>query len=170
MTDKERIFSDIIIYTGNGYELKDSIRWEWVKPDTPLSKGDIVKGLTGRENKWSISFFEERIPDGLLVREIGGNNTCTYTNEQFIVLRNFPEEWKLCGDEYKFNNKFKKAISDQYMWRTNGIAFNDKSVTLHLRNIFDRSEFSFDFKIEKSLNKTTIKSIKKFLIEKINSK
>jgi len=136
MTDKERIFQQIISATLNPeFKTEDSVFWEFVNSNTKLEKGDIVAACSNQNHDFSISFFVEKISNyEFIVQEIGSKRTITYSNELFKVLRNFPSLYKLTGEEWKFRVKVGKVISSYY-WQyilCNTI-FNEKEITFTFR-------------------------------------
>jgi len=181
LTDKERILIRIIEklsstqimlyhngYSANAFEQKFStwtdkyIHFAYYDKPKP---GDLVLAKTGGMSKYKIGFYIKDIPDGGLIREIGTNNQCNYTNEQFIPIRNLDEIDTLEGDRYQFYIKVLKAFKkgDLYIYRYGGIDFKDDNIaTIYIREAFGglSTEGSQPFSVKiKWDKKTTIKSI-----------
>lgn len=139
MTDKERILT--LIATTTAYATTDyrllsetSVKWEHVHQDTILKKGDIVCGLTNSNHKYGVAFFQEKKGySDFVVKEIGSDNICNYSNEMFLVLRNFPDMDKLCGIEYKTMLKVKKSLFDIDQYRFYRVDFEPHKLIITLR-------------------------------------
>ncbi|WP_159522803.1 hypothetical protein [Sunxiuqinia indica] len=166
MNDKERILTTIAAmtaYSTTEHRVFDenTIRWEHIHEDTELKKGDIVCGMTNPNHEFGVSFFIERTGySDFLVQEIGSNKTCNYTNEMFLVLRNFPDMYKLCGNEHKIMLKIRKALYDIYMWKFVKVDFEPKKLKITLREKWTNNMFSFDFDYDCPLSRVTLKSLK----------
>jgi len=179
MTDKERILTSIIGFTAHQTtphrsQSEDSIYWDYIGSATELKKGDIVMGMTNPNHKYGIAFFEQMNgdPHDLTVREIGTNNTCNYSNEMFLVLKNFPTTSKLCGIEHKTMMKARKAINDIYSFAFAGIEFKEKELIITLRQKWVRENnlHVFTYKYDCALSKITIKALRVFLENETKSK
>lgn len=170
MTDKERILtliSTMTAYATTEHRLlsENSVRWEYIHQDTILKNGDIVCGLTNSNHKYGVAFFQEKIGySDLVVKEIGSEKTCNYTNEMFLVLRNFPDMDKLCGIEYKTMLKVKKSLFDIDQYRFDRIDFQPHKLIITLRKKWTTDKYTFDFEYSCPFSKITIKSLK-FKIE-----
>jgi hypothetical protein len=176
MTDKERILIQIGAMTAFGTTKfnnfsEDSVHWETIHQETKLQKGDIVCGVTNPNHKFGIAFFEERTGySDFVVREIGSNKTCNYTNEMFLVLRNFPEIYKLCGNEYKTMIKARKAFYHTYTWVFAGIKFEPKKLIITMRKKWTDIKETFELNYDCHLSRITIKSIKDAIDKETKSK
>lgn len=176
MNDKERIITLIAAttaYSTTEHRIFDenTIRWEHIHQDTELKKGDIVCGMTNPNHEFGISFFIKRTGySDFLVQEIGSDKTCNYTNEMFLVLRNFPDMYKLCGNEHKTMLKIRKALYDVYTWKFVRVDFEPKKLKITLREKWTDNTFSFDFHYDCSLSRVTLKSLKVAIENEIKSK
>jgi hypothetical protein len=164
MTDKERIFTRIITMTSaNGYFpiSENTVKWEYIDSNTILEKGDIVCGKTNPNHNYGISFFVEKTSiDELVVQEIGTTKQCNYSNEMFMVLRNFPDYLKLCGDEYLFYLKLNKVLSNYNIYRFYDIKFYDNKVEMFIRKKWSEDKFSVILEYKGRLSNVTQKKIK----------
>lgn len=169
MTDKERILT--LITTTTAYATTDhrllsetSVKWEYVNKDTILKKDDIVCGITNSNHNYGVAFFQEKIENGLVVKEIGSEKLCNYTNEMFLVLRNFPDMDKLCGIKYKTMLKVKKSLFDIDQYKFNSVDFQPNKLIITLRKKWTSDKYIFDYDYSCHISKITIKSLK-FKIE-----
>ena len=166
MTDKERILIQIAAMTSyatteHRFLSEDSVRWEYVNKDTFLKKGDIICGMTNPNHKFGVAFFEKRIGySDFIVKEIGTDKTCNYTNEMFLVLRNFPEMYKLCGLEHLTMLKIKKAFYDSYSFVFVKVDFEPKKLIITMRKKWTQDKIIFSYEYSCPLSKVTIKSLK----------
>jgi len=166
MTDKERILiqiSAMTAYATTEHRLlsEDSIRWEYINENTPLKKGDIVCGMTNPNHKFGVAFFEERTGySDFVVKEIGTNKTCNYTNEMFLVLRNFPDMYKLCGIEHLTMLKIRKVLNDFYSLVFVRVDFEPKKLIITMRKKWTQDKIIFSYEYSCALSKVTLKSLK----------
>jgi len=166
MTDKERIFQQIIGWTLNPeFKTENSVSWEYVNSDTKLEKGDIIAGCTNQNHDFSISFFVEKIANNeMIVQEIGTKRTTRYSNEMFKVLRNFPSLHKLTGEEWKFRLKVGKVINQNYwQYALCETVFDGKEITFTFRKKFSSDLKDFKINYEGSLSKVSQITIKSLL-------
>ncbi|MFA5297864.1 MAG: hypothetical protein WC389_06605 [Lutibacter sp.] len=166
MTDKERILiqiSAMTAYATTEHRLlsENTVKWEHINENTPLKKGDIVCGMTNPNHKFGVAFFEERTRYGdFVVKEIGTNKTCNYTNEMFLVLRNFPDMYKLCGIEHLTMLKIKKALYNIDHFRFVRVEFEQNKLIITVRKKWTSDLVSFNFEYSCPISKITIKSLK----------
>jgi hypothetical protein len=166
MTDKERIFQQIIGFTLNPeFKTETSVFWEYVNSETVLVKGDIIAGCTNQNHDFSICFFVEKISKyELIVQEIGSKRITRYHNEMFKVLRNFPSLHKLTGEEWKFRLKVGKVINQNYWsFALCETSFNEKEITFTFRKKFFSELKDFKITYEGSLSKLSQIKIKSLL-------
>lgn len=129
--------------------------------------GDLVMGTTGLMrgvHHWSIGFFVEPLPDGAVIREIGTDNLCDYTNEQFAVIDGLHKSHLLEGEQYKMSIKVQQAFSkgDEYSYRYGGCDFDGDSVKIWIREAFGGlSRQSIPFSVTMKYDRKT--SVKKIL-------
>lgn len=150
MTDRERILVNIAAELAHEVEYYQrlpvvqaherqwpnsarSIRTEWGLTGRPkYEKGDLVVCFTStgrQQNPWLISFVEadgcKDDPRGLLLRAIGTNSLCDYSNESFIRITGIPARLLWEGDQYQFSIKLHKALRklDNYTHVFRGLEF-----------------------------------------------
>lgn len=150
MTDRERILVNIAAELAHEVEYyqrmlcvrqherqwSDSarrIRTNWDCIGRPkYEKGDLVVCFTStgrQQNPWLISFVEadgcKDDPRGLLLRAIGTDKLCDYSNESFIRITGIPARLLWEGDQYQFSVKLNRALRkiDEYMHVFRGLEF-----------------------------------------------
>lgn len=150
MTDRERILVNIAAELAHEVEYyqrmiavqeherhwPDSarrIRAEWGMIDRPkYQKGDLVVCFTStgrQQNPWLISFVEaDGCKDdsrGLLLRAIGTDKLCDYSNESFIRIKGIQARLLWEGEQYQFLLKLYRALSKigNYMHVFRGLEF-----------------------------------------------
>jgi hypothetical protein len=150
MTDRERILVNIAAELAHEVEYyqrlpvvqaherqwPDSarrIRAEWSAIGKPkYEKGDLVVCFTStgrQQNPWLISFVDaDGCKDdsrGLLLRAIGTDKLCDYSNESFIRITGIPARLLWEGDQYQFSLKLHKALNrlDNYTHVFRGLEF-----------------------------------------------
>lgn len=150
MTDRERILVNIAaelaheveyyqrlhVVQAHEQQWPDSarrIRAEWTALGNPkYNKGDLVVCFTStgrQQNPWLISFVEadrcKHDPHGLLLRAIGTDKLCDYSNESFIKITGIPARLLWEGDQYQFSIKLHKALVkfDKYGHVFRGLEF-----------------------------------------------
>lgn len=139
------------------------------KPGCEIKKGDLVTAMTSIwYNDFMVGFVEEVIgPDALLIREIGSDRTCEYSNERFIRIDKDLLGYEILeGKEYEVYQKCLKAFQEYYVYRFGGIQFDKNKVTLSARKVFSEDiAFTIEFYYN---SKTSIKSIRDKLQEQID--
>lgn len=110
-----------------------NIRAKWDCMGRPqYEKGDLVVCFTSsgrQQNPWLISFVEadgcKDDPRGLLLRAIGTDKLCDYSNESFIRITGIPERLLWEGDKRQFSLKLNKALRkiDNYIHVFRGLEF-----------------------------------------------
>lgn len=150
MTDRERILVNIAAELAHEVEYYQrlavvqaherqwpdsarTIRAEWSAVGRPkYQKGDLVVCFTStgrQQNPWLISFVEadgcKYDPQGLLLRAIGTNKLCDYSNESFIRITGIPARLLWEGDRYQFSLKLHRALRklDSYTHVFRGLEF-----------------------------------------------
>lgn len=136
MTDRERILINIaamLAHDLNYYQMLSVVKEherQWPNSMRPIrtdwgmfgrpqyKKGDLVVCFTSsgrQQNPWLVSFVEEdgckHDPQGLLLRAIGTDQLCDYSNESFIKLTGIPARLLWEGDQYQFSLKLHKALN-----------------------------------------------------------
>jgi hypothetical protein len=166
MTDKERILTLITTMTAHATTVhrllsENSVKWEHIHQDTILKKGDIVCGITNSNHNYGVAFFHEKLgTSDFVVKEIGSEKLCNYTNEMFLVLRNFPDMYKLCGIEYKTMLKVEKSLFDIDQYRFDRVDFQPHKLIITLRKKWTTDKYLVDFDYSCTISKITIKSLK----------
>lgn len=168
MTDKERILMLIIarIIPGVMYNSFDK-RDEYVKSNMlhqfELKNGDLVFANTSLfANDFMVGFVdhEDKANDCVVIREIGTDRLCNYSNESFSIINKEKLGYEILeGLQYKTYQKVLKAFSDYtgYCTRLKSISFNGDNCKVQARQMFSNDLY---FEIEFTYNsKTTIKSI-----------
>ncbi len=160
MTDRERILTEIVshlastqlladyrrpTWNGEAFQRRDTGGGEYVHfnyKDKP-KKGDLVLAKTGGVSEWKVAWYIEPLPGGCggaLVREIGSNRTCKYSNEDFVTIQGLHSSVLLEGEEYEFRNKVLKAFAKgaEYCYRFGGVDFIEEN---HQARIWVREVF-----------------------------
>lgn len=107
----------------------------WVD-DGDIQPGDLVMCQTSETNSFKISFVVRRLEYGrCILREIGSDRTCDYSNERFIPIRGLTPTQLLEGDKYKFYIKISKAfaLGDEFWYRFGGAEIEDGKATIWVR-------------------------------------
>ena len=150
MTDRERILVNIAAELAHEVEYYQrlpvvqeherrwpdnarSIRTKWDCIGRPqYQKGDLVVCFTStgrQQNPWLISFVEangcKHDDRGLLLRAIGTDKLCDYSNESFIRITGIPARLLWEGDQHQFSLKLHKALRklDNYLHVFRGLEF-----------------------------------------------
>src|SRR5689334_1884381 len=150
MTDRERILVNIASMLAHEVEYYQrlpvvqeherrwpknarTIRAEWSAIGRPkYNKGDLVVCFTSagrQQNPWLISFVEadgcKNDPQGLVLRAIGTNRLCDYSNESFIRIVGIPARLLWEGEQYRFSLNLHKALVrlDSYTHVFRGLEF-----------------------------------------------
>lgn len=115
-----------------------SIRTNWDCIGRPeYKKGDLVVCFTSsgrQQNPWLVSFVEANgckdDSRGLLLRAIGTDNLCDYSNESFIRITGIPERLLWEGDKRQFSLKLNKALRklDNYIHVFRGLEFPEPNI------------------------------------------
>lgn len=154
MTDRERILVNVAAELAHEVEYYQrlpvvqeherqwpdnvrSIRTEWGMIKRPKYKrGDLVVCFTStgrQQNPWLISFVEadgcKDDAHGLLLRAIGTDRLCDYSNESFIRITGIPARLLWEGDQYQFSIKLHRALSKigNYMHVFRGLEFPESN-------------------------------------------
>jgi len=125
-------------------------------------KGDLVIGRTGwigGPHEFSIGFYHEPLSDGAVIREIGSERLCNYTNEEFTVIAGISKFNLLEGEQFKFSEKVQAAFwkADEYSYRFGGIEFPGKwRAKVWVREAFGgHRDVSVPFAIEMNFDRHT---------------
>lgn len=168
MTDKERILMVIITriipglcYGCYSYTDKENYVKSYMLERNGLEKGDLVFANTSiKPNDFMVGFIEEIKKDCTVIREIGSNKLCNYSNESFTKINKEKLGYEVLeGLQYQTYQKVLKAFSEyaRYYTRFKSIAFDKNKCVVQSRAAFSNDT---KFEIEFCYNsKTTIKSI-----------
>lgn len=158
MNDKERILMTIIDELNSasvlaprdakqrGWEIGDAAYVDdsgheyvhfapWIG-DEDIRPGELVWARTGSIGDFKIGFVVRRLGCGrFLIREIGSNRTCDYSNERFIPIRGLSKIDLLEGDKYQFYLKVLKAFArgDDLWHRYGGVEIEDGKAVIWVR-------------------------------------
>jgi len=149
MTDKERILMRLVQRLAFGasqhqYMLEAEGRkslcgFEFHRRQPEI--GDLVIAESTRMmNDWVVGWvagFNE--PDTTVIREIGSDRLCDYSNESWKVLTDTDHEHFLEGKERKFYEKVCKAFArgGEYQHRYGGLSFDGATATITVREVWD---------------------------------
>jgi hypothetical protein len=138
----------------------------------PLQIGTLVMGMTGHVGDFKIGYIHEVIDTHhCVIREIGSDRICDYSNESFIPIIGMSPMLLWEREQYAFSIKVQKAFRnlDAYMYRYGGIDFDGSSATIWVREAFggfSRTSESIPFSVVMSYGKrTTIKAIEHALLD-----
>lgn len=142
LTDRERILTTLVSALATTSLLRPQAFGQWSSEPfkdqygdyvhfAPWRKpvaGDLVRAKTGGTSRWSLSFYVEPLGDGLggaLVREIGSERTCRYSNEEFEPVVGLSPTQLLEGDRYQVYLKVIKAFNKlhHFIHRFGGVSF-----------------------------------------------
>ena len=174
MNDKERILLTIIkrLYFSKDlsqFNDKDNYVRFSTYSDREIQKGNLVMGLTSGVSDFTIGFVHEIISeDHMVIKELGSDNLCDYSNERFIKIIGLDKKDLYEKDQYVFYKKVLKAFQRQYdySYRFGGLDFvKNDFARIWIREVFggingSSKPFSFLMKWNK---KTTIKRILKLM-------
>ena len=147
MTDRERILTALVSQLHStlllapccrGYKPEDFGDYAHFAHYKKPAKGDLVFAGTGPNSEWKLAWFVADIPGGALVREIGSNKTCNYTNESFTPVVGMRQNELYETDQHAMYVKIKKAFhkGDEYLYRFGGCEFAGQEVVIWIREVF----------------------------------
>jgi len=153
-------FDRTLLDRGVGREYVHFGRFEEIK------SGDLVMGTTGHTSDFTIGWVDEVLGHShCMIREIGSDRLCNYSNESFVKIKGLKPE-QLWEQEYKeFEKKLIKAFVRGGDWehRYGGLEFGEdrknRTATISIRKRWgnpDYHPFSFTMKWNK---RTSIKKI-----------
>lgn len=187
MTDLERILVEIVseLYSTqlrtsrfnrsvyrweSGFEKdpKDAIvHFETNRAPEP---GDLVLATTGPTSRCKVSWYVSKRPDigGAMVREIGTDKICEYSNESFVPIVGFHPSQIIDGVKrelyIKILKAFRKGIDGKYRYQL--LEFENPNIAVVTIREAWAQLGSHPFKVKFEFDaKTTIKSILKALID-----
>lgn len=151
LTDRERILTYLVcrllstavlcrgasVHSPDGWN--DKVHFAFYRKPEP---GDLVVGQTGYArgvHEWSIGWFVTAIADGAVIREIGSERLCNYTNEEFIPIVGIDRSRLLEGEKFLFQEKVEMAFArgDEYAYRFGGVDFTGKGTAqIWIREVF----------------------------------
>ena len=167
MTDKERILMMIITRIIPALACSFSLEKhnEYIEfcmlDSSKLRIGDLVFAATTiMPNDFMVGFLERIESNYYVIREIGSNRLCNYSNESFTKINKEKLGYEILeGVQYKTYRKVLKAFSDytDYSTRFKEISFEDNMCYVKGRKMFGNEtclSISFPYN-----SKTTIKEI-----------
>lgn len=140
--------------------------------DRKIKVGDLVMGKTGKVHDFKIGFVHEILSKfEMVIREIGSNKLCNYSNESFTRIVGLKPSDLYEKGQYGFYQKVLKAFTrgNEYSYRYGGLEFlGDNIAKIWIREAFggfgECKSCPFSFKIEWN-KRTTIKEILNLMIE-----
>lgn len=166
MSDKERILIYLVnwIYRKALYDPAARNKWLDMQPGlfsskiNPLQPGDLVTTMTTIfPNEWMVGYVHEVKPDCVVIREIGSDRLCNYSNESFMRIDKEILGYEILeGAQYKTYKKVLKAFSES-SFKFKSISFDGPTCTVEGRRLFS-SETAFTFSFDSYASKT-IKAI-----------
>lgn len=174
MSDKERILICLVnrIYGKAVYgSPADRREWQDMQPGllsgkNPLQPGDLVTAFTTiSPNEWMVGFVHKVKADCVVIREIGSDRLCNYSNETFLRIdKNILGYEILEGVQYQIYRKVKTAFTEtdfSYTFLFKDISFQGDTCSVEGRRKFQgETAFQIEFCYD---SKTTIKSIVEML-------
>ncbi len=170
MTDKERILTWIVsrVYRKALYDPVAVKGWRDMQPlvmggkGEPIQAGDLVVGMTTlKSNEFLVGFVHGVAPDCVVIREIGSDRLCNYSNEDFLRIDKEMLGYEILeGVQYQIYQKVLKAFAKSNLpepVRFRSIVFDGKICTVEARKKFE-SEALFSISFEYN-RRTSIKSI-----------
>lgn len=150
MNDKERILMEIIAgLQRTGLTQRSAVYKSDEKPDgvyfdmsADAKPGDIVLCQTSamsNPNDFVVAIVDQVLGYGhCLLREIGSDNTCDYSNERFIPIRGLRDWQRYEGEQWRFyvNSRAAFALGDEYSYRFGGVDFDGKKAHVWVREVF----------------------------------
>lgn len=181
MNDKERILMCLVMRLRTGSLLGRNNKTGWTSDDfadgnggyyvhfAPWKEpevGDLVVAESTREpNDFCIGFVHRYVGHAhYIIREIGSDRLCNYSNEAFTPVVGMDKSDLLEGGEYIFVEKVKKAFARkrEYRYRYGGVEFpGNGNAVIWVREVFGGApRESVPFSVKMKFNsKTTVKSI-----------
>jgi hypothetical protein len=186
VNDKERILMEVIsgLRTAQSLAPRDAKSKEWTigdaaydngsggqyvhfapwAGDEDLKPGELVMCQTGQIDDFKIGFIVRRVEYGrCIIREIGSDRLCDYSNEMFTPIRGLTATQLLEGEQYKFYLKVRKAFErgDEFWHRFGGVDIQDGAAVIWVRERYGGLKTpSRPFSVDVTWTpKTTIKAI-----------
>lgn len=174
MSDKERILICLVnrIFSKALYG-PSSTRLKWLDMQTGmfsdlnyLKPGDLVTTMTTIfPNEWMVGFVHEVKPNFVVIREIGSDRLCDYSNETFLRIDKEILGYEILeGIQYQTYKKVQKAFTETnfyYTFRFKDISFQGDTCRVEGRRTFgNETVFSICFCYD---SETTIESIVELL-------
>lgn len=148
MTDKERILTTLFrsiymktLYDSNySMEKYRAMQPSFLTPNTDknaLQPGDLVVGMTGDISDFTVGYIVEVYgPDNVLIRGIGSDQTCRYSNEHFMRVDKSILGYEILeGLQYQTYQKVRMAVSC-FIMKLHSIDFKENICTIQLRKLF----------------------------------
>ena len=172
MSDKERILIYLVnwIYRKALYDPEARKKWLDMQPSrlNPLQPGDLVTTMTTpRPNEWMVGYVHEVMPDYVVIREIGSDRLCNYSNESFMRIDKELLHFEILeGVQYQTYKKVLRAFAEadfSFTFRFKDISFQGDECTVEGRRSF-KNETAFQLTFFYDCE-TTIESITELLNE-----
>lgn len=174
MSDKERILLCLLnrIYSKALFGSTTTLHeWMDMQPSlsaakNPLQPGDLVSAMTTiSPNEWMVGFVHEVKEDCVVIREIGSDRLCNYSNEVFLRIDKKILGYEILeGVQYQIYKKVTKAFAESdfsYTFRFKDISFQPNTCKVEGRRSFE-SETAFGVMFCYD-SETTIESIVELL-------
>jgi hypothetical protein len=155
MRSRNRSWSSVDYADTSGGHYVHFAYWDDPKP------GDLVLAKTGPLSPWKIGFYVEPLSGdfgGAVIREIGSERLCNYTNESFVPIVGLSTIDLLESEQRQFYYKVLKAFhrGDEYLYRFGGIRFKDNVATVTIRERWgglgaDSVPFTVDIEMRKRM-------------------
>lgn len=161
LTDRERILTEVIRGLASTQCLRPRAAGQWSSEpykrdygdnsyhvhfapwlEKELKKGDLVIGKTGGIHEYTIGFYVAPLSSdlgGAVIREIGSERLCDYTNEMFEPIVGLTPIQLLEGERYQVYQKVLKAFrkGSEWSYRFSSVDFHDDStLTIWVREAF----------------------------------
>lgn len=145
MSDKERILIYLVnwIYRKALYDPVARTKWLDMQPSrlNPLQPGDLVTTMTTpRPNEWMVGYVHEVKKDCVVIREIGSDRLCNYSNETFMRIDKEILGFEILeGVQYQTYKKVERAFAESdfsYTFRFKDISFQSDTCRVEGRRSF----------------------------------
>lgn len=153
-----------LVYCCHSQADKEEYAKAYISNPNDLKKGDlVVANTTPKPHDFLVGFVEYAASDHVIVREIGSDRLCCWSNEAFTKINKEILGYEILeGEQYKLYEKVLKAFSQANYWTVfKAISFDGNVCTVQAREKFkDETIFEVSFKYN---SKTSIKSIVKLI-------
>ena len=148
MTDKERILTNIIMrlkhdiaHIGGMNDESthgDHVHFACYGAEKPKVGELVIAETVPWAHDYTIGFLTEIHSGMCVIREIGTDRLCNYSNESFRAIRGLQTTETLEGKQYEFYKKVLTAFrkGDEYSYRFGGISFDGPVCKVVVREAF----------------------------------